>query len=352
MRHAIAALALWSGCGGAQSGLDPYPLHHAPAVPTFVVVGPRVRLYTAPDAGAAFAHDHGAKDDGPRRWLRVRGERGGWLAVSPHDPGGGGDHCAEALAGTAGLDLWLWVRKAEALEVLAASLSVEHPDGTGMWLRAGTPVGPPVADASAGRQWRAARTEDFLTAVAVSTAGVADRYQPSQLPAEATAAGATWSKPDVRLRIGEGELLRRDPHEPVELAAVPGAARVAAGTLYETRDRCGVYRVRASQDHLTGHGGLLGMIGTAGGGRTAVRAGSPLWWPDGRPAGTAVLRVGLGHPVATTADGYGCFAIAPFSWWPYGTDRAPARPGLRPDELAICVAAADLHQPAPAAKPR
>ncbi len=353
LRHAIVALAAlalspWCGaCGAAQWGRDPYPLHGEPETVTFVAVGPRVRLATAPDVDAWTAHDLAARDDGPRRWLRVRGERGGWLAVSPHDPAAAGDHCAEAFAGAQGLDLWLWVRKAEAQDVLTAPHVIDHANGTGLWLRPGTPVGPPVADAGGGRHWRGVRTDQFLTAVAVNAAALGDRYQPSHLPAAATSAEGLWSNTGARLWLGDGELLLRDKQMTVELWPVAGASPLPAGALYETRDRCGVYRLRAGVEAVQAGGGMLGMLGSAASGRTALRAGSPLWWPDGRPAGTAIARFELGRQVGSQTEGHRCFAIAPFSWWSIGPDRAPTRPGLRPEEVAVCALVADLL---PAAK--
>ncbi len=343
---AVLALSSWCGaCGAAQWGRDPYPLHGEPQVATFVAVGPRVRLATAPDGDAWIAHDPTARDDGPRRWLRVRGERGGWLAVSPHDPTAAGDHCAKAFAGAQGLDLWLWVRKAEAQEVLTAPLAVEHANGTGLWLRPGTPVGPPVADAGGGRHWRGVRTDTFLTAVAVAAAALGDRYQPSQLPIAATRADDQWSNAGARLWLGDGELLLRDKQMSVELWPVAGATPLPAGTLYATRDRCGVFRVRVADGAVSASAGILGMLSSAASDRTALRAGSPIWWPDGRPAGAAVVRFELGRELGSVLQGRRCFAIDPFSWWPPGPDRAPDRASLGPHELAVCAAVADVVPP-------
>lgn len=309
-----------------------------PDRPEFAVLRADTALRDAPLAESRAVRDPLARADGPPFWVRVVGRRGSYLAVSPHDPQlARHEHCADPLAALQGLDVALWVPASAAMAVIGRPKAVRYPDGTGYALRPGLPVGERLGDTADGKQLRPLQTDDFVTAIAAAPADIGAAYVPADIADPATE--TAWLKSSARLRLGDGELLRRDSRN---WLGGQVAGRAGADVLIEIAQRCAVFVAAVAESGID-RGGALGLLGGLAGAKPralSLAAGTPVFWPDDRRAGSTVAVVTLGRELPA-ARGRRCFALPLRTWWPAG--RAPASDGIGPHELAICVAAVDVQ---------
>ena len=348
LSFAIALVAA-VGCSAPQVITDPYVVHDIPLMDTFVAVLPSTALAIAPVHNEWAAREPTATLDGQPYVLRVRGRRGQWLAVSPANDQH--EHCAQRHDGLRGLDLQLWIAAAAALPVLSKPKHMVYPDGTGWQLRAGVPLGPRVAIGPAGGELRAVQTDDYLTAIEAQADDVAQTYPLSHLPAapEQPDAASYCLAPGTRLKLGDGELLRKQAATAPWVVVVAGAPPAATGVLVELRERCGSFRVRVPEAALqTGGGGLLGMLAGSPARGFVVAANTPLWWPDGRPAGVTTAALSLTREIGPSA-GRRCFAWSLRPWW-RSAPKVAVQAQLRADELPLCLEPTSVRR-APASLP-
>ncbi|MSQ82116.1 MAG: hypothetical protein EXR77_04250 [Myxococcales bacterium] len=338
-----------AGCRAPQVIADPYVVHDIPQIETFVAVLPSTPLAIAPVDNQWAAREPTATLDGQPYVLRVRGRRGQWLAVSPVNDNH--EHCAQRHDGLRGLDLHLWIAAAAALPVLSKPKHLVYPDGTGWQLHAGVPLGPRVAMGPAGGELRAVQTDDYLTAIEAQADDVAQTYALSHVPpaVERPDAASYCLAPGTRLKLGDGELLRKQAAAAPWAVVVVGAPPTASGVLVELRERCGCFRVRVPEAALqTGGMGLLGMLAGTPAKGFVVAADTPLWWPDGRPAGVTTAALSLTREIGPSA-GRRCFAWSLRPWWRLAPKLA-AQAQLRADELPLCLEPNSVRR-APASLP-
>jgi hypothetical protein len=203
---------------------------------------------------------------------------------------GGGDGLVEArlgggvtwerhCVGSNLLERWtavrVWVEPGDLVEVLAEELAVDHEDGTGIRLMAGTPlIGDrawvdgqliPVPDGAVRAQHYPADTQ---------------RLQPSY-----SSNGLVWGTGGTV--GGQPFALRQPAYDHNHETYLSSSRPVDGGVLVTLTRRCGEIRFLTGslppEDTAAGIFGLLG--GAMGEDRVTLAAGTRLHWLDGRPAG-------------------------------------------------------------------
>ena len=250
----------------------PPPLHHAwTPTPHPSRSGPYVRvrsggkLYRSaddPTPGAVWA------DNDRAMGAEVIGEQGSRVHVRRV---AARDLCAWPSQAPQ-VQLEVWVERAELHPVLAEDVVQVHPDGTGQWLAAGTPV----ESSPTGHR------TTLLDLDVPESATISDRFTPTL---HQPATGSDTRVVGTTVYVAGTPLLSTGETLPVVARSVDG--RLAEVVLPRHCGRAVVDRSAAREE---GNGGVVG--GAIGGSigddrRTLVPAStaSTLTWPDGRPAG-------------------------------------------------------------------
>ncbi len=260
-----------------------------PVPGAFVVLDPRamVSIDAAPDATRARLAD---PDEPARRWLfRALGVRGEWVEVENLLASEADGEChPDVPAHLESLRLHLFVRRADLLPVVLRSTHTAFEDGTSLRLAAGTALGPYPPGSTPSVRTELVRAELSLAvalpadAVGLSYAAVATREPwPDENGSEATLAAGS------RLRYGGDLALAGRASEAIfvtRLRASGDDVLIAAG------DDCVALHawVPAAQvgdaTVTTSSGG--GGFGEGCSHSPSASAGTTVYWPDGRRAGT------------------------------------------------------------------
>jgi len=367
----VVLLSSWvSGCGAASVGH--YALQESATAERFAVLRPGARLYVAPDLTAPSTADEAAQpSEQPTRW-RWLGRRGNWHALESVGPGSGSGsssgsgsgsgsgpgsgsgsgsgftrprHCTSPPRALSGLQLQLWVQTADLVPVTAQRLTHRFADGTAVLLPAGQPVGDTVQAPSKGAgmpQLRPIALPGLLTAVPLADTALDLTYTPQPLPDPATAATLHLRNESAAV-LGGGPLTRVGRYS---LLMVQDVAPTGPDSVLATvQSGCGQVAVQTATTAVEPLGALL--IGSMGGTSLPtggwVRSDAPLYWPDGRPAGSSRSRSALGPVVPGPVD-LRCHLLQvldrPFSRKNAGSSQVPALP--------VCVRPADWSAAKPA----
>jgi len=329
------------GCASMDTAAGPAawmpvapPPWQPPALQTerFVLVRAGSTLYVSPSLEAAHAGDSGEGDRGAPVVYRLLGESGPWLEVLTV-PENDRRHCAQADPRFRGLALRLFVDRSDVVTVTTRPVLRQYPDGTGVYLTEGAPLGPP-------------QPYPWTNGFDVRTIEVDRLAFDLDIPRSST--GTSYV-------LGP----RHDQHETTEVVAqraplafggtgritvlgnpsVYGSWPEADGALIEIRGRCSVLRAM---------GARTAVVPAAPAPQDEprrpladlwrVRKGATVYWPSGFPAGSTTAAVDL----ARTGRAIGprtCFA-----------KRLASAEPTRGTSLLLCFDAEDLVA-TPAAQP-
>ncbi len=302
--------------------------------PRFVLIWTDARLHRSPDDPEPVrAYDYGGDARSARAGevyvARLVADHGAWLEVDTGpidwlDDANRPYHCASSNvlgrdlpAGSGGVALRLWVRRADLAPVLTRPFDRSFDDGTYARLRPGTPI----VD---GRPW----IDGFLLPIQVEDAAIGTNYRVLPLPPATDDDGFRMQDVvEVRAALGGAEVSWQQP--PWNYSESPYLLVDDAGTRVTTSDAgCGeavlafTGRVAPSEFDQYGIGGL--STGRVPGVRVAE--GTPLQWPDGTPAGTVLEALELRVPATGPAV---CFEVGVGWEW--------KSPGFQADRLEVCV---------------
>jgi hypothetical protein len=258
------------------------------------------------------------------RLVRHMGEHHGWVALEtiPRGEEASVGSCYETMSALGALRLRLYAPREALATVTAQRLTQQHPDGTRVELAAGVAL---IADAQDETRWIAA-LNDLMAPVRLMRGQLATSFSAQPLdpltPPEDTRpprqlAPDAFAQKRVTL---QGQPLTRAP-------AGKNMFR-AAGLLYDPQQRegawfgtliqpCARLTVRVEEAGLaeaTGGLSILGGLDQGGiGDRRAkrIKAGTRLYWADGRPAGEVVHHTALSSVSVSPDKLTECFAIHP-----------------------------------------
>lgn len=313
MRRAALALALLAvACGPQRRQWRPPDDAPQGAATSFAVVPAGADFYIAPDPRAPTVS---LTSPGTARapWLsdevvavRVIGERRGWVAIETlGEPGEA--HCAPARPALLPLRLRLYVHARALGAVTVREVDQSFDDGTAVHLARGVPL----TGAGHGRLFRA-QMGDVTAVVRLDTSAVGTRYLPSA-PAERDepegwlAADALHAGVPILGQTGRVQSSAAHADAPVYAIEAGGSeARV------ELRPRCGRLRVRVPAHVVRAPDSVvLGEHTPSPPAPPFAEAGTALYWPGGREAGTVTARIGLGpEEVGESTATHRCFARA------------------------------------------
>ena len=169
---ALGALALALGASGA---LAPQPASGQSSA--YVLVARSAFLYASPRTDAERARNPwaGRYDArlGPFWVLRVVGERDDWLEVATIPGFRAAEHCYGTVSALDGLDLRLFVRRADVAPVTASNVQRSFADGTAITLVGG------VGLVQRGRGRYEAAVPGGTIPIALEQSEIARRYEPS-----------------------------------------------------------------------------------------------------------------------------------------------------------------------------
>ena len=285
----MATLVLVPSVGGAEVA-EPAPLTGE------VLVVDDAWLHIHPDAGADRFRRRSARDPqdlrAVSRWIVVA-DRGEWieLVVAPY----GRWPVAYCMWGEGAVQYYgvrVHVRREGLAEATTRAVEIRYPDGTGVTLQPGVPLGP--ARASDG--WRRVIVGGLTFHVDVPADAIGLSFESAPAPEAASA------ERDDRLELAQSAVLTYSGDHRVDSLADPwhgGALRVFEPLgdeyLLHFADICfeGTFRTSAEfvyePEQVFGHGGL----GARGSGDDAVIIpnGTRMLWPDGTPAGVTSIDI-------------------------------------------------------------
>jgi hypothetical protein len=279
----------------------PTSAQQAPPPPDrFALVWKDAWLYTSADSHSAKARltEGGAK---PRKTrvgevfvVKVLQERDGFVLVenlpfkANPDP-----HCYDSMPSLYELRLQMFVKRTDLAPVTPREVTSLFDDATGYTLRAGVAVGPdaPVRTVvSSGLRFEAVLGEDQVDVSYVTSVPARTGFK---------SAGVIDAKEALKV---DGRAVRE--HESMHAADVPGSKE-----RFALLTDCAVLRVAGRAEALNRHI-TLGR-GTRGRGRglgtSVVHAGAPVFWPDGREAGTVLADISVTAAKATESQGRKCY---------------------------------------------
>ncbi len=220
---------------------------------------------------------------------------------------GGGSGRLHSHADAPWDDAWrvrMWVDRAALLPVTTAPVTRAFPDGSGATLRPGAVIVDNML-------W----VDDLRIPLDVPAGALGDRYQEAPEATFPDADGA-YVQRDATLSLGGAAAFA------LPASYGPDGARWAdvlvqreeGGELVLLRSACGEVRlaVRGRDAAAGGTGGLGGVFGAVGTpeARFALAPGTPLLWPDGRPAGVvAAPRTLRGADFPIAEDGRRCITL-------------------------------------------
>ena len=253
-------------------------------------------LHIHPDGDAERFRRRSARDaDDIRavaRWVVVA-DRGEWieLVVAPY----GRWPVAYCMWGEGAVQYYgvrVHVRREGLAEATTRAVEIRYPDGTGVTLQPGVPLGP--ARASDG--WRRVIVGGLTFHVDVPADAIGLSFESAPAPEAASI------EPDDRLELAQGAVLTYSGDHRVDSLADPwhgGALRVFEPLgdeyLLHFADICfeGTFRTSAEfvyePEQVFGNGGL-GARGT-GDDAVIIPNGTRMSWPDGTPAGVTSIDI-------------------------------------------------------------
>lgn len=332
LRPATLAALLLAGCSGAATPDAPAgealtaPLISAPASASrYALLAPEFGLFAAPKEEALvvaprWTGERGRGDAlGMFRILRHLGEHAGWVALEtiPRGEHEAPGSCYDHIWQLESLRLKVYVPRDALAYVTAQRIRQDHPDGTSLELAAGVALIPDVQD---NTRWIAS-LKDLLVPLAlmpnmVSTSFIAAPLEPQEWPEEAKPRSVSTTQlatkrvsigGDPLLQAPAGKSMARQPRPLHEVEERPD------GTLRGTLDE-GCARLRVALPEQVDHVpfGMLGMLGRGSSLKRRLKAGTPLFWPDGRPAGEVVHDLLLQErPRALPEQRLECFTAHP-----------------------------------------
>jgi hypothetical protein len=314
----LGGLAL-AGCRGDHAVGSSSPrtsfaaLAAAPPIDRFVVLDARTPLCRGPALeSGCVALPPGVRWARFEAVARVLEDRGAWLLVETTDPWQLAQHCADdsnTLLSLLGLRLRFFVQRSALVPVTEAQ-TLAYPNGTGVTLRAGVPLQPPEGDVPRDLavvdpdefslllpRWTLRTSETYVEAAPIAetpqalaiAGGRAMRYG-APLPAKDFPADPEGHSSATTIPEAPGIL--RHPFHPTDVYA---QAPHPDGVLVELRSACAILQVVVAPDAVKAttprrfHGRapafLLSKTRTLRTSRWRVRAGAPLFFADGTPAG-------------------------------------------------------------------
>lgn len=277
----------------------------------FAVVALSTPLHTAPSRRAPALR---LSDAAPRPWapdrlavFRLQRERGGWAELESPGPLDQ-THCAGEARPLRPFALRLFAPASALVPVTSREVVQTFSDDTSIALARGVPVLP-----LPGTRLHRARLGSMSVVVRLGDADTNTRYLPS-LPREPDGPAIGYVRPDVvssgAAILGQtGRLTASSPH--LALPYYDVFARGPAERIVELWPRCAILRVRVPATALDQSLDLLGTLGRREAEPVAVvEPGAPVYWGDGREAGTTVERASLEREVDPRHDRR-CFALGP-----------------------------------------
>jgi TonB family protein len=203
-------------------------------------------------------------------------------------------HCAPVLARWSDLRVALFAHESDLVDVTTKRVEHAFADGTRVVLAPGVAIG----DTPTGAGERVVDGGDIGLELPLPTDAIGKYYEPVARPSEtandrasgalAYGQGRPLGPASALLHDEEGTLVFERKPDADGRALVRVATRCAgvwaladAGTVAEAGTRAlGLYAMKSATSP-----GVLSMLAAAESVRTELRAGAPLWWPDGRAAG-------------------------------------------------------------------
>ncbi len=330
----LALLAL--GCGPSRVRWEPQPT--APEASSFALVSAGARFHVAPDPRApAVALAPPGAERAP--WLadafvvvRVLAEEDGWarvetLGAAPEA------HCVpEAVPGLRPLRLRLYVESRALAALTVREVTQRFDDGTSIWLARGVPLERLSRDG-----FHRVRLGALSTVIRLAPSDVGQRYLPSEPRPAAVPAGRLALdalRAGVPILGQTGRVHSAEATEDVPLAAIEPRGSESIVVL---APRCAELSVRVPA-HVVGEPPDALAATPEPAAPVAppwVEAGTEMFWPGGRDAGSVAERLALDRPIEDGSE-LRCFGRSL-----HGEDD----PGI-----VLCFRRADVHEPGAAAR--
>lgn len=262
-----------------------------------VVLKPDAPLRTHRDSPEAF-------QPGKHTTARILAEEDGWLQLQIGDNMG----CYFDPPGLVGLQLQAWA-PAEALSpVVTQTTRLEYADGTALTLRAGIALQP---SETPGHYWLVDQIATPMLRIPGSIVG--QRYQEDLQWYTPADRGLVCDELDGAVRL-DGSVLPLLPSDDPWIWAAPGPTDETA----VFSSFCASYTAEVPEDawkeDLSG-GVLFGIKAPRAKAGLVLEPGTPMWWPDDRPAGQVRCPEVFSVEVAPSPAGRRCFVRDPATGW-------------------------------------